>query len=116
MMRAIGILSILSRRAARLKISHCSGSMLGSLSIVDRYRALVFRIGPTIVGDERRPTRAARVLVVRISAEAPVEFVILGELVAIQAHAEAGRVRHADGAAFILHEAAFDDVVGKVMV
>src|SRR5262245_45282074 len=78
--------------------------------------AIVGRISPAVVGDERRPAGTTGVLIIRISAEALVELVVLGEFVAVESDAEARTIGHSDGAAFIFHEAAFDDVVGEVMV
>src|SRR5215472_13517353 len=90
--------------------------MRGSLSVVDCYRAIVARISPSVVGDERRPAGPSRVLIVRISAQALIELMVLGKLVAVESHAQTRAIRHANRPAFVLHEAAFDDVVREVMI
>src|SRR5665213_1966117 len=86
------------------------------MSVRNFHDPIVLRVGPPLIGQNRRPARTPGVAIIRISAEPLVQFAVFAEFVAIEPHAQAGSIRHADGAVFILHEAAFDNVVGKVVI
>ena len=73
-------------------------------------------IGPSLVGDQRRPMRPGRILIVRIIAETLIKLAVFPEFFAIQLYAKPRLLRHTNCAVFIFHQAAFDDVVGKLMV
>src|SRR5215211_1630113 len=79
-------------------------------------RARVCGVGPAVVRDRRRPARPERVLVVGVAAQTFVKLSVLGQLVAVEPHAEARPRGHCDGATLVLERAALDDVVGQMMV
>ena len=53
----------------------------------NRRRALVERIGPALIRDQRSPTRSERILIVGIGAEPPEHLVVLAHAIAIELHA-----------------------------
>src|ERR1051325_1314850 len=79
-------------------------------------RARVRGVGPAVVRDGRRPARPERVSVIRITAQTFVSLGVLGQLVAVEPHAQARPRRHGDGALLVLERAALDDVVREVMI
>src|SRR5215217_8212226 len=79
-------------------------------------RARVRGVGPAVVRDRRRPAGPERVLVVRVTAQTFVKLGVLGQLVAVEPHAQARPLRDGDGAVLVLERAALDDVVRQVMV
>src|ERR1035438_1241019 len=87
-----------------------------SASVGDGNRAVVFGIGPAVVGNERRPAGTAGIPIVGVAAEALVEFAVLAQFLAVKLDAEAGLIGHADRAVFVAHEAALNDIVPQVMV
>src|SRR5215472_16986516 len=115
MMSAMGILSSFSRRAARLKISHCSGS-IGSYLKWNRRRAVVIGIGPTRIRDRRSPAWTARVLIIRVRAEPPVQLSVFAQFLIVQLDSEAGPLRNGDRTIFVPHEPARNDVVLKMVI
>jgi len=74
------------------------------------------RVGPAIVRDERCPARPARVLIVRIGSKLAIEILVLGELVAVQPHAQPGGIGHANRAVLVCQLSAFDDIVFEVVI
>src|ERR1017187_10488871 len=82
----------------------------------NHYRPIVVRVCPTGVGDNRRPSRTARILVVRVAPETLVEFAVLAQFVAIQLPPETRLARNADRAILIWHQPTFNPVVGQMMV
>src|SRR5665647_3396216 len=85
-------------------------------SVRDRDWAIVFGIGPAVVGNDGCPAGAAGVPIVGVAAETLVEFAVLAQFFAIQLDAEAGLIGHTDPAVFVAHEATLNDVVRQVMV
>src|SRR5688572_3053518 len=86
------------------------------ISIRYRSGARVVWIRPPVVGNERRPTCAGRILVVGVAAQPLVEFRVFPNLFAVELHAQSRTGRHPDGSVFVFHQPAFDDVVRKLMI
>src|ERR1035438_1419 len=82
----------------------------------NRHRVIVLWIGPAVVGNDGGPAGTAGILIVGITAETLVKFVVLAQLFAIESDAQPGLGRHRDCAVVIGHAAAFDDVVGEAMI
>src|SRR5260370_37140482 len=95
-----------------------SGCLLGAraASVRKRDGAIVCGIGPAVVGNDGGPAGTAGILIVWVAAQALVELAVLAEFLAIEFDAEAGLIGHADGAVFVTHEAALNDVAGEVRV
>src|SRR4051812_42722340 len=74
------------------------------------------RIRPAIVGENRGPAGSSGVLIVGIAAEALIKLAVFAQLFAVEPDTETGAVRYANGAVFVRHEAALNDVVREVMV
>src|ERR1039457_6120445 len=85
-------------------------------SVWNRTRAIVWGICPGVVGTHGCPAGAAGIPIIGVAAETLVEFAVLSQFLAIERDAETGSIRHADGAVFVAHEAALNDVVRQVMV
>src|SRR6185369_14922235 len=80
------------------------------------HATVVLRIGPPVVGNNRRPSRTSRILIVRIVSQALVKLVVLAEFLAIELHAEPGPSGHIDRPVLVLHEAALNHIVCQMMI
>src|SRR5471032_1861860 len=82
--------------------------------IGNAHKPVVCRVGPAVVGNQGRPARPSRILVIWVTAQAPIEFAVLAKLVAVESDSESGLARHRDGAILVLHRTALDHVVRQV--
>ena len=82
----------------------------------DRHRPGIARIGPTVIGYNRRPAGARRILIVGISAQPRVQFFVFGQFVSIQLHPKARSGGHLDRAIVVLERTAFNDVIGEMVI
>src|SRR5689334_22247209 len=80
------------------------------------HRAVVLRIGPPFVRNNRRPARTGWILIVGIISQAFIQLAILAELFAIEFDAQAGPFRHGDRAVLVAHQAALNHVVHQMMI
>src|SRR6059036_3717710 len=86
-----------------------SGSRTTWLSAWNRHGPVVVRIGPAVVGNDRRPLRTSRVPIIGITVQPLVQLAVLAHLVPIQFNPQSGRGGNRDGAGLVAHRAAFDD-------
>src|SRR5215204_5653206 len=78
--------------------------------------SLIFWIGPAIVRHKGRPAGPAWILIIRIGSELSIQLLVLGELAPVEPYAEAGPIRHPNGAVLVTELAAFDDIITQMMV
>ena len=82
----------------------------------NRWGSGIFWIGPAIVGNQRRPSGAQGILIVRIAAQTLVELAVLAQFLAVELHAQSRPIGYPDCTVFISHQAALDNVVSQMMV
>src|ERR1017187_4541670 len=87
-----------------------------SASMWDVDRAIVFGVGPAVVGNDGGPAGAAGILIVGVAAETLVELGVFAQFFAIELDAEAGLIGDADRAVLVAHEPALNHIVLQVMV
>src|SRR5205814_8415569 len=73
-------------------------------------------IRPAGIGDQRRPARSQRILVVRIRPEPQERFVIAGHALAVEPHAQPRSRGDGDRAVAVLQFPALDAVVEQAAV
>src|ERR1039458_4480087 len=87
-----------------------------SASMWDVDRAIVFGVGPAVVGNDGGPAGAAGILIVGVAAETLVELGVFAQFFAIELDAQAGLIGDADRAVLVTYEASWNLIVLQVMV
>src|SRR5207237_10652816 len=78
--------------------------------------ASVGGIRPAGIGDQRRPARPERVLIVRVGAEPQEGLVVASQALAIEWYAQPGSLRDRERAVAVLQLSTLHDVVQEVVV